>query len=140
MANAILPAATTFITDTTLAGTALPAAEGTSLATFTGFQFTPSPDGLVVVRITVGAAGAGNATFSLASGGTRVVALANSTSYILGPFDPAVYSVGAGIVSCAVSVVTGNAAGLYLVPASYPLVSMRGLHNPFEMVPGTVDR
>lgn len=140
MANIALPAATAYISDLTLTGTALPAAETTSLAASTGLSFTNAPEGLVVVRLTVGAAGAGNATFSLANGGTRVVAVANSTNYVFGPFDPAVYSNSVGAVNCALSVVAGNAAGLYLVPAGVAFATMRALHNPFELVAGSQDR
>jgi hypothetical protein len=141
MANVSLPTATGYITDYTLAGTALPATEGTSVSSGTGLMFTNSPEGLVVVRITVGASGAGNATFTNTNGGAnKVVALSNSTTYILGPFDPETYSNASGIVNCALSVVTGNAAGLYWVPANYPFAAMRGLHDPFNLTPGAQTR
>jgi hypothetical protein len=137
MANVSLPAASSYISDTTLAGTALPATEGTSLASNTGLMFTNTPAGLVVVRVVVGASGAGNATFTNTAGGAnRVVALSNSSVYILGPFDPAVYSNTSGVVNCAFSVVTGNSAGLYWVPANYPFGTMRALHDPFNLTAG----
>jgi hypothetical protein len=38
------------------------------------------------------------------------------------------------------SVVTGNSAGVYLLPALHPLTTMRALHNPFQMIHGASDR
>lgn len=135
-----LSAATTNITDPTFGTTALPASE-TALSTNTGATFPNSPEGLVVCRIVIGASGAGNATLLGQAGAANVVkALSNSSIYLWGPFDPALYSNSAGLVQINFSVQTGNSIGVYLLPALHPLASFRALHNPFEMVAGATDR
>lgn len=140
MANLALAAATLSIANTDFANTALPASE-TSLGANTGVTFPNDPDGLVVCRIVIGASGAGNATLLGNLGAANVVkALSNSTIYIWGPFDPAVYSNNAGLVQINFSVQTGNSVGVYLLPALHPLASYRALHNPFQMTHGASDR
>jgi hypothetical protein len=140
MALLALPAATVNISDPAFGTTALPAAE-TALTGNTGVTFPNDPDGLVVVRIVIGGAGAGNATIVGNLGAANVVkAVSNSTIYIWGPFDPSLYSNNAGLVQINFSVVTGNSAGVYLLPALHPLTTMRALHNPFQMIHGASDR
>jgi hypothetical protein len=137
MANLVIANATVYIADpTNLAGTVLPAAE-TALTGKTGFQFQNNPAGAVVVRIVVGASGAGNLQLVAATGAQpSVVALANSTTYIFGPFDPAVFSSPTGLVQATLTVVTGNSVGIYLLPGQ---TGFRALHNPFESVVGASD-
>lgn len=147
MANLVLTAATLKPFGLT-AGTALTAAAETSLATFTGFQFPNNPAGLVVVHLVVGASGAGNVTFTAQQGSQpAAIAVANSSAYFFGPFDPSVYSDPTGTVFATISVVTGNSVGVYLLgsPGLTLLTTFggnqgnRALHNPFEMVVGATD-
>jgi hypothetical protein len=72
MALLALPAATVNISDPAFGTTALPAAE-TALTGNTGVTFPNDPDGLVVVRIVIGGAGAGNATIVGNLGAANVV-------------------------------------------------------------------
>lgn len=123
MARTTLPAATLSIAPgpgTT--GLALPASEATSLATFTGLNFVNN--GALVLRVCVGASGAGNLTifFTRTVDGSLpaslVVALANSTNYLLGPWGPSNYNDANGLIQMDMSVVTGNTAGLYFLPGA----------------------
>lgn len=101
----------------------LPAAEATSLATFTGFSFPNN--GAVILRVVTGGSGACTLSFNL----TRLVegelpavdtyAQASSVSALFGPFSPADYNDINGLVQCAVSVVTGNSVGVYQLPQSH---------------------
>jgi hypothetical protein len=141
MALLALSAASTYIADQTLAaGTVLPASE-TSLASNTGLTFPNSPSGLVLLRVVVGSAGAGNVTFvdPSSSAGNIVVAVANSTSYLFGPFAEGTFDAGTGLVQVNFSVVTGNSAGVYLIDAATPVSGYRALHNPFEKTAGAPD-
>jgi hypothetical protein len=141
MALLALTAATAYIADSTLAaGLVLPATE-TSLASNTGLTFPNLPSGLVLLRVVVGSGGAGNLTF-VAPGNSAaniVTAVANSTSYLFGPFSQATFGTSAGLIQVNFSVVTGNSAGVYLIDAAAPLAAYRTLHNPFEKVAGTPD-
>jgi hypothetical protein len=122
MARTTLPAATVSIAGGPNSGTILPAAEPTSLATFTGLNF--ANNGAVLLRVVVGAAGAGNLTvnFTRTTEGQLpaafVTALANSNTYIFGPFSPSDLNDGNGLVQIDMSVVTGNTAGLYTLPTA----------------------
>ena len=140
MALLALGSASNYVTDYLFTGAALPAAE-TALGANTGCTFVNSPSGLVVLRVVVGAAGAGNATVVKTNGGANTVkAVANSTIYILGPFDPAVYSTASGLVEVDFSVQTGNSVGAYLIPHySNVLTPYRALHNPFQLTAGARD-
>jgi hypothetical protein len=141
MALLALTAPTGYIADATLAaGIILPASE-TSLASNTGLTFPNSPSGLVLLRVVVGSGGAGNLTFVSPSNSSNnvVTAVANSTSYLFGPFSQALFGNSAGLVQVNFSVVTGNSAGVYLIDAATPLAAYRTLHNPFEKVAGTPD-
>lgn len=135
-----LPAATVYVTDPQLTAAPLGAAE-TALGANTGATFLNDPDGLVVVRIVIGASGAGNVTFVGRNGNPNVVkAVANSSVYLYGPFDPAQFSDVNGMVTVNFSVQTGNSIGVYLVPAKDPLTTFRALHNPFQTTHGAADR
>lgn len=123
MARTTLPAATVSIgpgPGTT--GTILPAAEATSLATFTGLNFVNN--GATLLRLVVGASGAGNLTIYFtrsidgAAVGSWVVPVANSTTYLLGPWGPSNYNDASGLIQMDISVVTGNTAGLYILPGA----------------------
>lgn len=99
----------------------LPAAE-TALTGFTGFTFPNN--GAVILRIVIGASGAGNLVFiaqrtieSFAATVTTI-AVANSTSYLFGPFSPADFNDVNGLFNATLSVVTGNSVGVYQLPAS----------------------
>lgn len=123
MARVTLPAATVSIAPGPGAsGTILPAAEPTSLATFTGLNF--ANNGATLLRVVVGASGAGNLTIFFtrsidgAAVGSWVVALANSTVYLLGPWGPSNYNDASGLIQMDMSVVTGNTAGLYSLPGA----------------------
>lgn len=117
MARTLIPAPTLFIGPGPGASLALPAAEGTSLATFTGLNFVNN--GATLLRVVVGGAGAGNLTifFTRTVDGALpaaiVLALANSTTYLLGPWGPSNYNDANGLIQMDMSVVTGNTAGLY---------------------------
>ena len=132
-----------YLTDYAFTGTSkiLPATE-TALTGNTGCTFVNSPEGLVILRVVVGASGAGNATVVGQNGASnKVVAVANSDIYLLGPFDNALYSNSSGLVQVNFSVVTGNSVGVYILPDNTNvLTNLRGLHNPFEMTAGAADR
>ena len=132
-----------YLTDYAFTGTSkiLPATE-TAPTGNTGCTFVNSPEGLVILRVVVGASGAGNATVVGQNGASnKVVAVANSDIYLLGPFDPALYSNSSGLVQVNFSVVTGNSVGVYILPDNTNvLTGLRGLHNPFEMTAGAADR
>lgn len=122
MARVALAAPVTAISGGANAGTILPAAEAQSLATFTGFSFPNN--GAVLVRLVIGASGAGNLTcnFQRTVEGQLpaafVVALANSNAYILGPFSRADFNDANGLCQFDISVVTGNTVGVYQLPAA----------------------
>lgn len=108
----------------TIAGLVLPAAEANALATFTGFS-VPN-NGSVLVRVTIGVAGAGNISFleqkaiegATLPSATFQQAVANSTAYIFGPFRPSEFNDVNGLLQVTLSVVTGNFVGVYAAPAS----------------------
>lgn len=137
MANLALGLPTKALGGITAVAGLQPAAE-TALGANTGFTF--SNNGLVLVRLVVGASGAGNLQFVATVGSQpAVIAVANSSVYIFGPFDPAVYSDSTGTVTGTLSVQTGNSVGVYSVPASMWIRTYRGLHNPFQTVQGATD-
>lgn len=111
-----------------VSGLTIPAS-GTSLATFTGF--TVPNNGLVAVIVFVGASGAGNLQFLTQRGASQpaAIAVANSTNYIFGPFDPNLYSDVNGLLNATLSVVTGNSVNAYVLPTT---AGFRATHNPFE--------
>lgn len=100
----------------------LPTSEPQSLATFTGFTFPNN--GAVLLRLCVGASGAGNVTFFLQrtvesfSATIANIAVANSTNYIWGPFSPGDFNDANGLFNADISVVTGNTVGVYILPTS----------------------
>jgi len=112
------------------------AASGTSLATFAGFS-VPN-NGAVMLIVWVGASGAGNLQFLTQRGQTQpaAIAVANSTNYIFGPFDPALYSDGGGLLQATISVVTGNSVAAYALAST---ASFRAVHNPFQNVLTSAD-
>jgi hypothetical protein len=121
MARTALPAATVSIGGGASAGTILPATEPTNLTGFTGVNF--ANNGAVLLRLVVGAAGVGNVTFNFSRTtegqlpAPFVVAVANSTSYIFGPFSPSDFNDANGLIQIDKSgTVTGDSAGLYLLP------------------------
>jgi len=144
MAVLALTAASVYISDVTLAsGVTLPASEN-ALTGKTGVTFPNQPAGAVVLRVVVGGAGAGNVTVNGQNKNpNKVIAVSNSTVYIFGPFDPALYSDQSGLVHVDFSVVTGNSVGVYRIPAIAGVVTTVGasstLHNPFESVTGASD-
>ena len=103
------------------AATVLPATE-TPLGTNTGFSFPNN--GSVVLRVCIGAAGAGNLTLTIqktVEGQTPppiTIAVANSTNYQLGPFRPSDFNDANGLFQGALSVQTGNSVGVYSLPGS----------------------
>jgi len=128
MASIALTAPTTAIAlgpaGGTITGVVLPTQETNSLATYTGFS-VPN-NGAVLIRVTIGAAGAGNLAFicqqklfgALLATTTFQTAVANSTSYILGPFSPSSFNDANGLLQATLSVVTGNYVGVYQLPGS----------------------
>lgn len=108
---------------TNLNNAVLPSVGAQSLATFTGVQFVNN--GMMFLYITIGASGAGNLTLNFGRTvegqvpAAFVLALANSTNYLLGPWSPTDFTArdGTGLTYFDFSVVTGNAVTLYqLVP------------------------
>jgi len=111
---------------TNLANAVISATAGaTSLATagITGVQFVNN--GSMFMYVVIGSAGAGNLTLNL--GRTTegqlpvpfVLALANSTNYLLGPWSPSDFTAhdGTGQTYFDFSVTTGNSVSLYqLIP------------------------
>ena len=143
MALLALGTPTLYVVDYGFTGTSkvLPASE-TALSANTGCTFVNSPEDAVVLRVVVGASGAGNATVLGQNGvSNKVVAVANSTIYLLGPFDPALYSNASGLVQVNFSVQTGNSVGVYILPhPNNVLTGYKSLHNPLEMTVGATDR
>jgi hypothetical protein len=118
------------------------ATEAGNLATgsSTGFTFPNTPAGLVIVRFVTGSGGTGSLQFIATVGANpAAITVANSTTYLFGPFDPAVYSSVAGIVTATISNYTVNSVGVYILPASVPVAGFRATHNPLELVPGATD-
>jgi hypothetical protein len=118
MARTLLPAPTLFLGPGPGAGLVLPAAEGTSVAAFTGVNF--ANNGATLLRIVVGASGTVtlNILFSRTVDGALpaalTVVLANSTTYILGPWGPSNYNDGSGLIQMDFTgTPTGDTAGLY---------------------------
>jgi hypothetical protein len=147
MANLTLTAATLKPFGLTAASGLLPASE-TALTGFTGFQFPNNPAGLVIVHLVVGSAGTGSLQFIAQVGSNpAAITVANSSSYLFGPFDPSIYSDPTGTVFATLSVVTGNSVGIYLLnnPGQTLLTAFgqnegfRALHNPLEMTVGATD-
>lgn len=118
MARVALPAPTLFCGPGPGGSLVLPAAEGTSLNTFSGVSF--ANNGGILLRLVVGAAGVGTVTiiFSRTVDGALPaplsVAVANSTVYILGPWGPSNYNDASGNIQIDKSgTVTADTAGLY---------------------------
>jgi hypothetical protein len=108
-----------------IVGIILPAVEGTSMAANAGFS-VPN-NGSILVRVTVGAAGAGNLNFIVQKtigGGSMATTtdfqqvLVNSTVYIFGPFPPSIFNDVNGLLQATMSVPTGNFVGAYNLPGS----------------------
>lgn len=105
-----------------ITGVTLAAQEANTLATYAGFS-VPN-NGSVLVRITVGAAGAGNVAFicqktvygASVAATSFLQALSNSTAYIFGPFSPSNFNDVNGLLQVTLSVVTGNYCGVYYLP------------------------
>lgn len=123
MARVALPAATLSIGPGPGASLILPAAEGTSLSTFTGVSF--ANNGALVLRLVVGASGVGVVTVLFTRGIDGVtptaatINVANSTTYLLGPWGPSNYNDANGLIQIDKSgTVTGDTAGLYILPGS----------------------
>lgn len=102
-------------------GFILPASE-TSIGANTGFSFPNN--GSVLLRVCVGASGAGNLSLVIqktVEGVTPpaiVIAVANSTNYLLGPFRPSDFNDANGLFQGLLSVLTGNSVGVYSLPGS----------------------
>jgi hypothetical protein len=118
MARTLLPAPTLFLGPGPGAGLALPAAEATSITGFTGVNF--ANNGGILLRYVVAAGNNGNISiiFTRATDGSLpaplVIAVAASTTYILGPWGPSNYNDGSGLIQIDKSgTVTGDTAGLY---------------------------
>jgi hypothetical protein len=119
MATLALAAATTpmgSLQTGILNGLQLPAAE-TALGANTGFSF-PN-DGMTLLRVVIGASGAGNLTFviqKLVEGildAPLVLAVGNTTTWIFGPFSRADFNDSNGLFQGLLSVQTGNSVGVY---------------------------
>jgi hypothetical protein len=122
MARVTIPPATLSIAGPTTA-TVLPTAEATSLATFTGFQFVNN--GAVLIRVVVGASGVGTLTVNfqrLVEGqlpAAFTIAVANSTTYLIGPYRPSDLADVNSITYIDKSgTVTGDTVGLYFLPGA----------------------
>jgi hypothetical protein len=107
------------------AGMVLDTSGAQSLTGVTGVQFTNN--GELFLAVYVGSAGAGNFTQNFGRGIEGVIpdpivaALADSTNYLFGPWDPDDFTQqdGTGLTTFDFSVVTGNSVTLYqLVPLS----------------------
>lgn len=121
MARTLLPAATLNISGGANSGIVLPAAEPTALTGFTGVNFANS--GALLLRVVVGASGAGNITVNFARTtegqlpAPFVIPVLASTPYLLGPFSPSDFNDVNGLIQIDKSgTVTGDTAGLYFLP------------------------
>lgn len=107
-----------------IAGIVLPAAEAGVLTTFAGFS-VPN-NGAVLVRVCVGSAGTGTLSFicqktiegALIATTVFSQVVANSTSYIFGPFRPSEFNDVNGLLQATISVVTANTVGVYILPGT----------------------
>lgn len=106
-----------------ITGVTLPASE-TALTGNTGF--TVPNNGAVLVRVVIGASGAGTIQFVCQKTVEGVLmpltafqqSLANSTVYIFGPFRPSEFNDANGLLNANLSVVTGNSVGAYILPGN----------------------
>lgn len=127
--------------DPTFTSLVVPTGTAYSGSTF-GLTFPNVPAGLVALLVLT-QTGATTVTVTAFHGSTAInaVSLATlATNYLIGPFDPAVYSDTAGLVH----VVFGTGANVntvlpVILPASAPLVTMRATHCPLETVSGAAD-
>jgi hypothetical protein len=100
------------------AGTILPATETTLTATSVNF----SNNGAILLRVVVGSAGTGtlSVAFQQTVGGQVItpysLTLANSMTYLIGPFSPSQMNDANSLTWLTFSVITGNSAGLYNLP------------------------
>lgn len=101
------------------------AAAGATSVTNPGVQF--QNNGLMFLYVSIGASGAGNITMNFgrtvegAIPAPVVVAVSNSTNYLLGPWSPTDFTAqdGTGFTYIDFSVITGNAVTLYeCIPVS----------------------
>ena len=117
MTTLALPAATVVLGGRN-AGVLLPAAE-TAVGSNAGFSIPNN--GRTLIRIVMGASGAGNLSLVLqrtVEGQVPppfVVALANSGQYFFGPFSQTDFNDANGLLQCLMSVATGNSVGGYLL-------------------------
>lgn len=89
-------------------------------------------DGRVVLLVFVGSAGTGTLTVSHNDGSADdVITIANSTTLILGPFNPAVVNDNSGLMTIAFSVKTGNSVKALVLPAN---ARSGAVHNPFAVL------
>lgn len=127
------------VPDPTFTTPALPA--GTSPSGNTGFTFVNSPRGQVYAVINMGST-ASNYTVVGVGGASSVgpKALTVSVPNVIGPFDPALYSSSAGLVTINLSSVTGiTGVAAVIMPAGAAPPGFSALHNPFESTAGAND-
>lgn len=121
MTTLALGAPVTSIGSGIAAGTVLPTAE-TAMASNAGFSFINN--GAVLLRVVIGASGAGNLSLVVQRTvegqvpAAVVLALSNSTSYIFGPFSVGDFNDGNGLFQGLLSVPTGNSVGVYILPGA----------------------
>lgn len=117
MARTTLPAPTLFLGPGPGSGLVLPATEATAISAFSGVNF--ANNGGILLRIVVGSAGAGTLSifFTRTTDGSLpaalTVALANSNTYILGPWGPSNYNDASGLIQMDLPGASTNSAGLY---------------------------
>lgn len=136
MALLALGAASTYLQTTPGQAVAALPASGTSLGANTGLTFINDENTILVIW--VGAAGTGTVQFVPGVGtAPAAVTLANSSTYIFGPF-PSTFNAlntptapGQNLVTVNFSVVTGNSASVYKL--LHKGVNSPALHDPLEM-------
>lgn len=124
------------VPDPTFTTPALPA--GTSPSGNTGFTFPNNPRGQVYAVVNMGST-ASNYTIVGVGGVANVgpKALTVSVPNLIGPFDPALYSSAAGLVTINLSSVTGiTGVAAVIMPAGSPPAGFGALHDPFELTAG----
>lgn len=100
-------------------------------------------NGLLLVQVVVGSSGTGTLQFTCPNSANNPAAItvADSDTYLFGPFDPAVYNWPVGstypqLVYATLPGASGTSVASFYMNASAPLVSYRGTHNPFDTAAG----
>lgn len=112
---------------------------GTTYGSAATFFTAAGNNGLLCIWVTVGSSGTGTLQFMcpVSANNPAAITVADSDTYLFGPFDPAIYNWPTGsahpdLVYATLPGATGSTVASAYMSAASALVSARGAHNPFQ--------